>query len=289
MNKRSLLWLIPMILLLVGRVCAAELPWEMKAPFKEATIQYELTGSDKGTEILYVKEYGQRQARVQTSTMTMMGTTHQTNTIQITDPDWVYQYDLVADRGTKTTNPLKIYKEEYGKLTAEQKKNFERNSKELGVDMIGQFGAQVKQKGAKILGYDCDVTTVSGTSTFYILSGSNIALRTEVSVMGMNNISAATKVDTAASVPDSVFAPPAWIEPKLDQQEEKMMVAMVKDTVTTLAKPDGAKQMQQAGPMGGKNMQQQMKEGMSPAEQQEAMRQLQEAMQKMQKAKQPAK
>jgi len=294
MNKKSLLWLAPMIMLLMGRAWAAELPWEMKTPFKEATIRYELTGADNGTETLYVKDYGRRQARQRVSTLTMMGTTNKTNTLQITDPDWVYQYDLATKKGSKTTNPLKVYKEEYSKLSAEEKKNFEKNAKEFGVGMAGQFAAQVKQKGAKVLDYDCDVTTIKGMSTVYVLSGSNIVLRSEVSVMGMNNITAASKVDTAAAVPDSVFAPPAGIVPALDQQADAMMAGMIKDTVTTLAKPDGAKLMREAGPMGGRNMQQQMQkamqeEGMSPEEQQEAMRQLQEAMQQMQKAKQPAK
>ncbi|MDR2551233.1 MAG: hypothetical protein LBD10_13645 [Desulfobulbus sp.] len=297
MNKKSLLWLTPMILLLVGRAWAEDLPWEMKLPFKEATIQYELTGSDKGTETLYVQEYGKRQARTHASVMSMMGTTQKTDTVQITDPDWIYTYDLVGKKGTKTTNPTKLYREEYNKLSAEGKKNFEKNAKELGSGMLGQFGAKVKQKGAKVLGYDCDVTTVGGMSTVYILHGSNIPLRSETTVMGMNNVLNATKIDTAAPVPDKVLAPPAGIEPMLDQQTDLMMTRMVKDTVATLAKPDGAKVMQQAGPMGmmgGANMQQQLQDsmkeqGLSPEQQQEAMRQLNEAMQQMQKAKQPTK
>jgi len=292
MTKRSLLWLTPMILLLVVRGWADDLPWEMKLPFKEATVQYELTGSEKGSETLYVKDYGKRQARLRTSTMTMMGTSQKMDTVQITDPDWIYSFDLVKKKGTKTTNPTKIYQEEYNKLSAGEKMNFEKNAKEMGTGMMGQFGGKVQQKGAKILGYDCDVTTVGGMSTVYILHGSNIPLRSETSVMGMNNVLSATKFDTSTSVPDQVFAPPAGIKPVLDQQAESMMTRMVKDTVATLAKPDGAKQMQQAGPMGmmGGAMQDSMKEqGMSPEEQKEMMRQLNEAMQQMQKTKQPAK
>ncbi|WP_310599748.1 hypothetical protein [Desulfobulbus sp.] len=297
MNKKSLLWLTPMILLLVGRACADDLPWEKKLPFKEATIQYELTGSDKGTETLYVQEYGKRQARLHVSAMSMMGTTKKTDTVQLTDPDWIYTFDLVEKKGTKTTNPIKLYREEYSKLSAEGKKNFEKNAKELGTGMMGQFGATVKQKNAKVLGYDCDVATVGGMSTVYILHGSDIPLRSETTVMGMSNVLNATKIDTATSVPDKVFAPPTGIVPMLDQQTDLMMTRMVKDTVATLAKPDGAKLMQQAGPMGmmeGANMQQHLQDsmkeqGLSPEQQQEAMRQLNEAMQQMQKAKQPAK
>ena len=40
-----------------------DLPWEMKLPFKEATIHYELTGSEQGKETLYIKDYGKLRAK----------------------------------------------------------------------------------------------------------------------------------------------------------------------------------------------------------------------------------
>ena len=36
----------------------ADLPWEMKLPFKEATIHYALSGSQQGQETLYIKDAG---------------------------------------------------------------------------------------------------------------------------------------------------------------------------------------------------------------------------------------
>ena len=73
-----------------------------------------------------------------------------------------------------------------------------------------------------------------------------------------------------------------------------MMAGMIQQTMDTLKRPDGAKKMQQAGPMGmmgsgtmQKSMQQGMQtEGMSPEEQQEMMRQMEEALQQMQKTQQ---
>jgi len=295
MDKKWLL-LVSMILLLFA--CPAwseELPWEKKLPFKEATIHYELTGMEQGKETLYIRDYGKHQAKHRQATSTIMGTTQKNQTVQITDPDWLYTYDLVEKTGGKTTNPNKLYMAEYTKLTGEEKKNFEKNAKELGTGMIGQFGGSVKQKGGKVLGYDCDIVTVGGISTVYALHDTGIPLRAEASVMGMNNVTSATKIDTSTAIPDSAFAPPAGINAVLDQNMEEMMTSMIKDTVDTLKKPDGAKQMQQAGPMGmmgGAGMQKMMQkemqaEGMDPQEQQEMMRQMNEAMQQMQKMKQP--
>jgi hypothetical protein len=280
------------------RAWSEELPWEKKLPFKEATIHYEITGMEQGKETLYIRDYGKRQAKHHQATSTIMGTTQKTHTVQITDPDWLYTYDLVEKKGGKTTNPNKLYLTEYNKLTGDEKKNFEKNAKELGTSMMGQFGGSVKQKGSQILGYDCDVTTVGGISTVYSIHGTGIPLRAETSVMGMNNVYSATKVDTGSATPDSAFVPPADIVAVLDQNMETMMTDMIKHTVDTLKKPDGAKQMQQAGPMGmmggaggmQKMMQKEMQdEGMSPEEQQDMMRQMNEAMQQMQKRQQPKK
>jgi hypothetical protein len=293
MKKQCLL--ISTILLFFGSAAYAEdLPWEMKLPFKEATIHYELTGSEQGKETLDIKEYGKLRAKHHKGTATVMGMTNKKNTIEIIDPDWVYTFDLIENKGEKITNPRKIYTAEYNKLNAEEKKNFEKNSKELGTSMMGQFGGSVKQKGTKILGYDCDVTTVGGMSTVYLLHGTDIPLRSEVSVMGMKSSNAATKIDTSAAIADRAFAPPPGIAAPLNQEAENMMTGMIQQTIDTLKRPDGAKKMQQAGPMGmmgsgtmQKSMQQGMQtEGMSPEEQQEMMRQMGEALQQMQKTQQ---
>lgn len=291
MNKRSLLAMALVMLCGPSLSWGDDLPWEVKTPFKEATIQYELTGMEQGKEILYIKDSGARQAKHRTSTATMMGTTKKTHTIVLTDPDWISTYDLIEKKGGKATNPNKVYRTEYAKLTAEEKKNLEKNAKELGAGgMLGQFGS-VKQKAGKVLGYDCDIASVGGISTVYILHGTGIPLKAEASVMGMNNNVTATKVDTSSAIPDSAFAPPAGITAPLDQEMESMTVAMIKDTIDTLKRPDGAKQMQQAGPMGimggagmKKMMEKEMQEdGATQEEQQEMIRQMNEAMQQMQK------
>lgn len=289
MFKRKLL-ILPLSLLVVhAPAWADDLPWEKKLPFKQATIHYELTGSEQGKDTLYIKEYGKIRAKYHTATTTIMGETTKADTIEITDPDWITTYDLIEQKGEKTTNPSKIYQAEYNKLSAEEKKNFERNATELGAGLATNFGGSVTQKSEKLMGYDCDVATVGGMSTVFLLHGSDIPLKSEVSMMGVKNLNLATKIDTDSAIPDRVFAPPAGIVAERNPEMENMMSGTIQHMVATLKKPDGAKEIQQAGPMGMMGtggMEQMMRqgmenEGMSKEEQEEAMRQMQEAMQQL--------
>lgn len=286
MNKGFVLALSLGILTTTPAFCA-DLPWEMKLPFKEATIHYALSGSQQGQETLYIKDSGKLRAKYRKATATMMGVTTSNDTVEFIDPDWIYTYDLVAKTGAKTTNPAKVYQAEYTKLSATEKKNFEKNAKEFGAGMMNQFGGSVSRSSGQVLGYDCEVITVNnGMSTVYQLRGSDLPLRTDVSVMGMQNSTVATKVDTFAGIPATAFTHPAGITAVQDAQADEMMTSTIQGMVQSLKDPDGAKKMQQGGAaaMMQPAMQQAMEEdGLSKEEQQEMMRQMQEAMQQMQK------
>ncbi|QQG65058.1 hypothetical protein [Desulfobulbus oligotrophicus] len=291
MNKQSLL--IVMMLVLFAWSCAwsEELPWDVKTPFKEATIYYELSGTEVGKETLYIQEFGARQAKHRSTTATLMGISKDTQTIQITDQNWIYHYDIREKTGGKTTNPVKIYRSEYAKLNAEEKKNFEKNAKELGPGgMFAQVDSVIRYKDDKILGFDCDIASVAGISTVYLLHKTAIPLKAETSVMGIKNNVIATKVDTSTPVPDDAFSAPTGITAQLDQPMESMMQEMVKNTVDTLKRADGIELMRQSGPlgmMGEAPLQQMLGREMEgdgdQEEQQELMRQINEALQHVRK------
>lgn len=286
MNKRFLLAL-SLGILTTTPALGADLPWEMKLPFKEATIHYQLSGSQQGQETLYIKDSGKLRAKYHKASATMMGVTTNNDTVEFIDPDWIYTYDLAAKTGAKTTNPAKVYQAEYTKLSATEKKNFEKNAQEFGAGMMSQFGGSVSRSSGQVLGYDCEVLTVNnGMSTVYQLRGSDLPLRTDVSVMGMKNSSVATKIDTTAAIPAAAFTHPAGITAVHDAQGDAMMTSTIQGMVQRLKEPDGAQKMQQggAGMMMEPAMQQAMEEdGVSKEEQQEMMRQMREAMQQMQK------
>lgn len=285
MKKCHVLVVSLLLLVLSSLAWGENLPWEMQLPFKEAIIQYDLMGNQQGKEVLYINDYGKLRAKHHASTTTVMGTANKTETIEIIDPDWIYSYNLIEKKGEKTTNPRKFYQAEYNKLTAEEKRNFEKNSKELGAGMVGKHGGSVKQNAEKILGYDCDVTTIGGMSTVYLLHGSDIPLRTEVSMMGMKSSTLATKVDTSGGGPASAFAPPPGISATLNKEMDALIAETVKQSIDTLKRPDGAQKMLQSGPgMGLGSIQKGMEaEGMSKEEQQEMMQQMEAAMRQMKK------
>lgn len=238
---------VSVVLILLGSLAfGGDLPWEMRLPFKEATIHYELKGSEKGVETLYIRDYGRVRAEHHKASATIMGMTRNTETLELTDPDWVTTYNLSEKSGEKITNPQKLYRNAYSKFNPEEKKNFEKNSKELGHGMSANFGGSVTQSSAKILGYDCDVTTVGGMSTVYLLRGTDIPLKSEVAVMGMTSTSIATKVDISGAVPDSAFMPPVGISAQLNQETETMMADTINNVMDTMKRPDGAKVLQQS-------------------------------------------
>ncbi|MDD2463117.1 MAG: hypothetical protein PHI97_03905 [Desulfobulbus sp.] len=290
MKMRCLLGVSMGVLMSGSLAWSADFPWEMKLPFKEATIHYQLSGSQQGEETLYLKDYGRLRAKYHHGSITMMGMTTKTETVEISDSDWIATYDLVEKSGSKTTNPNKLYQNEYSKLSRSEKKNFEKNAKEFGAGMMAQFGSTVTRSSDKFLGYDCDVIAVSGMSTNTVLRGSDVSLKTETSMMGIKSANSATLIDTTSAIPDSVFLPPAGINAQLNPQAESMMEGMVQQTVNAFKDPEGAKKMQsQAGAasMMVPTRQQAMEaDGVSAEDQQEMMRQMQEAMQQLQKVQQ---
>ncbi|MEA1988645.1 MAG: hypothetical protein U9N57_05475 [Pseudomonadota bacterium] len=85
---------------------AIDNPWDIKLPFKEATIHFEVKGSMSGTKVLYIKDYGRISAEYSDTSMTMFGMKQQHKEVEITTPDWVYSVDLVHNKSSKKTNPM---------------------------------------------------------------------------------------------------------------------------------------------------------------------------------------
>ncbi|MDX9835506.1 MAG: hypothetical protein RBT36_09915 [Desulfobulbus sp.] len=242
--------LLALTVTLLAGLCPAwaeTLPWETKLPFKEATIIYRLEGSEQGEEKLFIKEYGKIRAKHRTSTTTVMGMNTATKLIEITDGDWVTTYDLVERSASRITNPGKLYNEEYTRLSDTEKRNVVKNAKQLGGAMMGQFGGSVKQSPTKILGYDCDVTSVGNMSTVHLLRGTDLMLRSQLSIMGLSSTVTATSIDTATPVPASAFALPAGITATVDQQAEEVMAQTVRQMIATLKSPEGVESLKKAG------------------------------------------
>ena len=207
-------------------------PWENKLPFKEGTITYTISGTENGSQIAYIKDHGRAIARYRNSSVKMFGFSQTQETIQITTPEFIYNIDVKEGSGTKTVNPQKYMIEEYNKLSSSDKKKVNNNAEKTGTQMMNGTQVQLEPSSAKILGYDCDVVTVSGGKT-YTFQGTSVELKTNYDNMGMKIHTEATKV-SKGSVPSEKFSPPAGIAIEYDQRSEKMYRDMARDIMANL-------------------------------------------------------
>ena len=246
-KMQTVLTIIAVLLLPLVAVAAENNPWERKLPFEKATIQYTLSGTENGTEALYIRDYGKESATYHKGVNTMMGRTIQSDTIRILTPDWMYTFDLVKKTGQKSVNPQKYMIEEYNKLSSAEKDQVMKNAKEMGLSMTSGMGGKLEMNAEKILGYDCDRATVMG-STVFSIHETGIPLRIDTAIGGISMHKTATEVKKG-SVDARYFELPAGITPQVDPDGDAMARSMAQQTMAMLKNPEGVKNMGQMNPM----------------------------------------
>lgn len=248
-------------------------PFEEKLPFKNGAISYTISGLENGTETLYVDDYGSKSATYHKTVTTMMGMTMENNSIEIIDPDWVYNFDLVEGTGNKSRNPMMYMQEEFDKLTADEKEQVMKNREQMGMSVMAGMGGTIEQNAIEILGYKCDRVDAMGT-TVYSIHDSTIALKTESNVMGMKMDMVATDIDKG-KVDDKFFTHPPGIEVMHDEEADAMSLQMAQQTMEWLKDPEAASKAPQMGVINQDPMQH-----VSP-EDQEMMKQAGQKMQEL--------
>jgi hypothetical protein len=220
-------------LMLTASIAAAlESPWEKKLPFKEATIDYTISGTSKGTKTIYVKDYGRTVAEYRNLSMTVFGMIQKENTIDITTPEWEYSIDIATHTGTKMVNPEKYLIEEFQKLSKSDQKKVIKNSEEMGMSTIDGVEGEISKNDTKILGYMCDKTSMMGV-TVYTISGTPVPLKLESDMMGMKMTETATRVKKG-NVSSSKFDIPSGINIRHDKQADQMAKIQAKNIIQSL-------------------------------------------------------
>jgi len=272
MKKAFLFGLVLSILVPLSVSAGDKNPWEVKLPFKSASIHYAISGVENGSEVVYIRDHGREVATYHTTKTVMMGMTMVNETVDIENPEWLYQFDLTEKTGTKSVNPEKYMIEEFKKLSKADKKRVAENGDKMGVAMAEGFGGAIEQNAMKILGYSCDKAEMMGTVA-YSMHGSGIPLLVESNMMGMVMKIEATSVDEGR-VDGKFFEFPSGIEPRLDPQSDAVAREMAKQTIAMLKDPESAKK--QGNPMMRSREQQEM-----TPEEQEQMQQAMEMMKGM--------
>lgn len=252
-----------------------ELAWEKKLPFKTATIRYSIKGIENGTEILYIRDHGKERATYRETVSDMMGMKMSNKTVILKTPDFIYSYDLEKQQGFKGVNPQKYMIEEYDRLSAKDKEKIRENARKMGAAYAEGMGGEIQQKAAQFLGFDCDKVEIMGGSSTYLIHGTDVALKTEMNMVGMKLTMVAESVDQG-KVDDKVFRHPVGITAEADSQSDEMAKNMARQAIAMLKDPDNVKNLPilpQAAVPGGR---QEMSE-----EEMEMMKQVQEMMKGM--------
>ena len=217
---------------------------DIKLPFKTAVIHYDVSGSQKGTETLYIRDSGNERVKITQSKGKMMFVPTSTNTKEIITRDAIVQIDMDKKTGIKTTNPQKFMQQEMDRMSKKERAMVMKNFEQLGMSMTTQMGGQVKKKGARHLGYDCDLVTIMG-STSYNMSGTPIMLKSNMSMMGIKMNTVASRIEKNKAIPASLFVVPKGISVEYNKQADEMSREMARSMITSMKDPDAVQKFEQ--------------------------------------------
>ena len=243
------------VLLNAAPAFAKDSPWELNLPFERAVIHYDISGSQKGTETLYIRDFGNERVKITKSKGKVMFVTTTTDTIEITTRDSVINIDMDKKTGTRTTNPQKFMQEEMEKLSAKERKIVMKNFEAVGMNMAVQMGGDVKPKAGEHIGYTCDLVTVMG-STSCQMSGTPIMLKMESNLMGIKINTIAKKIDKNASVPADIFQIPNNVDVEYSKEADDMSRAMIASMIESMKDPEAAKKFEEGMAQGKTQMEQ---------------------------------
>jgi hypothetical protein len=244
---------------------AEDMPWATELPFETAIIHYELDGSVKGTETLYIRDHGRETAKVSKTKTKLLFVTSEKEEIEIMTPEKIYQIDMEKKKGTYVTNPVVFMEQELKKLGDQERQLAMENMKTIGIDLGMRMGATVKKGADSHLGYDCDVTQFMGTRSCQI-SGTPITLKTEGNIAGLKMNSIATGIEEGATIDPALFQVPEDVKLRHDAAAEEASREMARMMVTSFSNPDAVNDYDQATT----DFDAQMEEARQAAQQQQA-------------------
>ncbi len=240
MKRKFLVYGLLLLILFPALPAAArKSPWDVKLPFREAEIDYQLAGTEKGIEKLYLRDYGRERARYRKTKGKILFKHYDVETLEITTPDWVYRLDLRRKKGTKAVNPVKYMRQEFSRLSRSEQKKVMHNAQEMGLYLMQAMDGKIEKKATKILGYQCDRVSMK-MATVYTMSGYDIVLKSESNVAGIKTRMTAQKIKKGP-VPAKFFTPPAGIAITHDPEADRASRKMAKEVIAMLLDPEAAR------------------------------------------------
>ncbi len=172
---------------------------------KSGYIEYELTGSTKGTKKIWWDDYGDKE-RIETKSSSEvkifgMVQKEEVHSIHISNGNKYWHVNLLDNSGVKGTEeyyePVEITED----MSDAEKKQFEE-------DMLKAIGGE-RLPPEIFFGYTCEVMEAMGAKV-WVYKG--ITLKSTAKIMGVVVNETATKFDTEIKITESKFKPPTDIE-----------------------------------------------------------------------------
>ena len=168
-------------------------------PVKSGHIEYELSGATSGKKTVYFDEYGNLYYELLEQT-----DPDAVKSLTIRDKEYTYTVDLNDHTGTKIKN-----EEIDGMTDALTSGMSQKDMEKMGKEMLEQLGGKIVGK-EDFLGRECEVVDLMGSKTW--LYKKTLALKSEISIMGVENQEIATLFDENISIPASQFSIPKGTE-----------------------------------------------------------------------------
>ena len=175
---------------------------------EKVCIEYEVTGNGKGTQKVYIGDWGNEHLTILDVVKEMGPIKQRTHTATYLKGDKIYTVDLETNKGTVAENPMRSATNE-------------KQAKQAGEDFLKKFGKEVGTE--EFLGKTCRVFEMPdlGTRT---LVWKNITLKSVTSMGPIKQIMTAIKI--ILDFDEKIFNLPKEIDfknqPKLDDIMKKM-------------------------------------------------------------------
>ena len=164
---------------------------------EKGILHYKYDGSISGKETVYFDSYGWREGKFSEKTISMFGMNQQENKLDVIDGEIQTGIDLNTNQGNRIINSY---------IQGLRQGNSSKDLTDIGTEMLEAMGGKKVGTG-EVLGKTCDIYEVAnmGTKT-WIWNG--ISMKTETSMMGMNIVIEATKLELDVAVEEEKVTVP---------------------------------------------------------------------------------
>jgi len=206
--------------------------------FKEGVVHYRVSGSETGSQTLYIKEYGKYKTLVTNTKSKFMRGQKSIKKIMYITPKYNYEVDLQSNSATKLPNLKYLLQEKLLKLPLKEREIVIKNLQKFKNRSILNLKGTVFPKAKKIAGYLCNRESIKGVTT-YTAKNSDLILKTEANILGFHSNTVATSIEKTTLDPN-IFKINKNIKIIPSEQKVRELEKKADEIISFLQKPNTA-------------------------------------------------